>query len=78
MCHTALTRMAPFCDVFTLARTAGHSSITITQRYCHPQAHAVEAAFTRFVNRSEVVTDSGHRENRQLAERGETEMETGA
>jgi hypothetical protein len=31
MRHTALTRMAPFCDAFTLARIAGHSSITITQ-----------------------------------------------
>ena len=34
MRHTALTRMAPFCDAFTLARIAEHSSITITQRYC--------------------------------------------
>jgi len=55
MRHTALTRMAPFCDAFTLARIAGHSSITITQRYCHPQADAVEAAFSKFGNRSEVV-----------------------
>lgn len=31
--HTALTRLAEAgCDVFTLARIAGHSSITITQR----------------------------------------------
>jgi hypothetical protein len=33
------------CDAFTLARIAGHSSITITQRYCHPQADAIERAF---------------------------------
>ena len=78
MRHTALTRMAPFCDAFTLARIAGHSSITITQRYCHPQADAVEAAFSRFGNRSEVVTEGGHRENRQLAERNTTELKTGA
>ena len=58
MRHTALTRMAPLCDAFTLARIAGHSSITITQRYCHPQADAVEAAFSRFGSR-EVVTDGG-------------------
>ena len=46
--HTALTRLAEAgCDAFTLARIAGHSSITITQRYCHPQAEAVEAAFGR-------------------------------
>ena len=53
MRHTALTRMAPFCDAFTLARIAGHSSITITQRYCHPQADAVEAASPKLGNRVE-------------------------
>ena len=62
MRHTALTRMAPFCDAFTLARIAGHSSITITQRYCHPQADAVEAAFSKFGNRRELVTEAGHHE----------------
>ena len=62
MRHTALTRMSPFCDPFTLARIAGHSSITITQRYCHPQADAVEAAFTKFGFREEVVTEAGHHE----------------
>jgi len=65
MRHTALTRMAPLCDAFTLARIAGHGSITITQRYCHPQADAVEAAFSKFGNR-ELVTDGGHHE-KQLA-----------
>jgi len=44
--HTALTQLASSgCDVFTLARIAGHSSITITQRYVHPQADAIERAF---------------------------------
>jgi integrase len=44
--HTALTELANAgCDVFTLARIAGHSSITITQRYVHPQADAIERAF---------------------------------
>jgi integrase len=44
--HSALTRLAERgCDAFTLARIAGHSSITITQRYCHPQADAIERAF---------------------------------
>ena len=46
--HTALTCLAETgCDAFTLARIAGHSSITITQRYCHPQADAIERAFGR-------------------------------
>lgn len=44
--HTALTRLGEAgCDVFTLARIAGHSSITITQRYVHPQADSIERAF---------------------------------
>ncbi len=44
--HTALTELAQSgCDAFTLARIAGHSSITITQRYIHPQADAIERAF---------------------------------
>jgi len=58
MRHTALMRMAPLCDAFTLARIAGHSSITITQRYCHPQADAVEAAFSKFGSRREIVAAS--------------------
>jgi site-specific recombinase XerD len=32
-------------DVFVLARIAGHSSITITQRYVHPQADAISRVF---------------------------------
>jgi integrase len=44
--HTALTQLAQAgCDAFTLARIAGHSSVTITQRYIHPQADAIERAF---------------------------------
>jgi hypothetical protein len=64
--------MAPFCDPFTLARIAGHSSITITQRYCHPQADAVEAAFLKFANRGELVTEAGH-QAKQLSESAESE-----
>ena len=68
MRHTALTRMARHCDPFTLARIAGHSSITITQRYCHPQADAVEAAFSKFALRGEVVTEAGHHIKQASAE----------
>jgi integrase len=62
--HTALTRLAESgCDAFTLARIAGHSSITITMRYCHPQADAIERAFSQVGNRQEVVTDGGQCQN---------------
>ncbi len=61
--HTALTRLAQSgCDAFTLARIAGHSSITITMRYCHPQADAIERAFLQVGNRQDVVTDGGQRQ----------------
>jgi len=43
--HTALTWIAPHTDAFTLAKIAGHSSITMTLKYIHPQAEAVEMAF---------------------------------
>lgn len=44
--HTALTRLGESgCDAFTLARIAGHSSITMTMRYVHPQAEAIQRAF---------------------------------
>jgi integrase len=49
--HTALTRLAESgCDSFTLAKIAGHGSISTTQRYCHPQAEAIEAAFSHYKN----------------------------
>jgi integrase len=61
--HTALTQLAQAgCDAFTLARIAGHSSITITQRYIHPQADAIERAFAPFG--AESVTSVQRQENR--------------
>jgi integrase len=36
--HTFLTRLgASGCDVWTLMRIAGHSSIAMSMRYVHPQ-----------------------------------------
>jgi hypothetical protein len=34
-------------DAFTIMRIAGHSSITVSQRYVHPSPEAVERAFER-------------------------------
>ena len=36
-------------DVFALAKIAGHSSITITQRYVHTQADTIDGSFTRAI-----------------------------
>lgn len=46
--HTMLTRLGESgVDAFTIMRIAGHSSITVSQRYVHPSPEAVERAFQR-------------------------------
>jgi integrase len=45
--HTSLTRLGEKAggDIFVLARIAGHSTISVTQRYIHPQADAINRVF---------------------------------
>jgi len=44
--HTMLTRLGESgVEAFTIMRVAGHSSVTISQRYVHPSSEAVERAF---------------------------------
>lgn len=46
--HTFLTRLGESgCDVWTLARIAGHSQIGISSRYVHPSEDAMFAAMSR-------------------------------
>jgi integrase len=46
--HTFLTRLGESgCDAWTLARIAGHSNISISQRYVHPSEEAVLNALSR-------------------------------
>jgi integrase len=46
--HTFLTRLGESgCDVWTLARIAGHSSIKMSERYVHPGSEAVLNAMSR-------------------------------
>jgi integrase len=46
--HTFLTRLGESgCDVWTLARIAGHSSVAISARYVHPSEDSVLAAVDR-------------------------------
>ena len=46
--HTFLTRLGESgCDAWTLARIAGHSSVSISARYVHPSGDAVIAAMSR-------------------------------
>jgi integrase len=45
--HTFLTRLgASGCNVWTLARIAGHSSIAISARYVHPSEDSVLTAMS--------------------------------
>ncbi len=47
--HTMLTRLGESgASAFTIMRIAGHSSITVSQRYVHPSPESLERAFERF------------------------------
>jgi integrase len=46
--HTLLTRLGEAgVDAFTIMKIAGHSSITVSQRYVHPSPESLERAFER-------------------------------
>lgn len=46
--HTMLTRLGEAgADAFTIMRIAGHSSVTVSQRYMHPTPETLERAFER-------------------------------
>jgi integrase len=46
--HTMLTRLGESgADAFTIMRIAGHSSVTVSQRYVHPTPEGLERAFDR-------------------------------
>ena len=51
MRHTFLTRFGKAgADAFTIKKVAGHSSVTISERYIHPTPEGQERAFERFAN----------------------------
>ena len=46
--HTMLTRLGEAgADSFTIKRIAGHSSVTVSERYVHPTPEGLERAFER-------------------------------
>jgi integrase len=46
--HTMLTRLGEAgADAFTIMRIAGHSSVSVSQRYVHPTPEGLERAFER-------------------------------
>ena len=49
--HTYLTRLAiAGVEAFTIMKLAGHSSVTVSQRYVHPTPQAMEDAVTKLDN----------------------------
>ena len=46
--HTMLSRLGESgVEAFTIMRIAGHSSVTVSQRYVHPSPETIENAITR-------------------------------
>ena len=57
--HTMLTRLGESgCDVWTLARIAGHSSTKMAERYVHPSHEAVIEALERMPRGRELTAHS--------------------
>jgi integrase len=53
--HTMLTRLGESgADAVTIMRIAGHSSVTVSQRYVHPTPEGMERAFERLERLNEV------------------------
>jgi integrase len=71
--HTFLTRLGESgCDVWTLARIAGHSNISISQRYVHPSEDSVLNALSRLSGHN-----SGHSEKKAIpVDSGELLLDT--
>jgi len=60
--HTFLTRLGESgCDAWTLARIAGHSNNSISQRYVHPSEDAVLHALSRLGGHN-----SGHNDENEI------------
>lgn len=67
--HTALTWLAPHGDAFALMRIAGHSQLTTTMRYIHPETKTIDQVFnTKLLTDEEKKTDTnGERVSINLA-----------
>ncbi len=60
--HTMLTRLGEAgADSFTIMKIAGHSSITISQRYVHPTPEAMERAIERLDSMNQKALTEGQK-----------------
>lgn len=63
--HTMLTRLGEAgADAFTIMRIAGHSSVTVSQRYVHPTPEGMERAFERLQDLNDEKTKTAEAEIR--------------
>lgn len=73
--HTALSRLGEAgAGAFEIMKIAGHSSVTISQRYVHPSPEAIERAFERlesFNAQAAKKAAKRKRQRRQGASRGQ-------
>jgi len=66
--HTMLTRLGEAgADAFTIMRIAGHSSVTVSQRYVHPTPEGLERAFERLENLNAAKFEQAAEEAREAA-----------
>jgi len=69
--HTMLTRMGEAgADAFTIMRIAGHSSVTVSQRYVHPTPEGMERAFNRLEKLNAVKYEQAEAETKAEAAAG--------
>jgi integrase len=61
-------------DAFVLARIAGHSSITVTQRYIHPQPDAINRVFA--ASQPQVVTKLSTLKNAEIGAKEKPQRDT--
>jgi integrase len=69
--HTMLTRLGEAgADAFTIMRIAGHSSVTVSQRYVHPTPEGMERAFERLEDLNAVKFGEAEAESKAEAVNG--------
>jgi integrase len=65
--HTFLTRFGEAgADAFTIKKVAGHSSVTISERYIHPTPEGQERAFERFANMNQTAGEKAENDAESL------------
>jgi integrase len=69
--HTMLTRLGEAgADAFTIMKIAGHSSVTVSQRYVHPTPEGMERAFERLHELNAAKFEEAHAEAEKVGGKG--------